>query len=141
MKGKFRLGALAWGVAVAMAFPAGAAAADNNSADCIQQASLNTQAADQCHQDNTATNTQTTTTTGGSGGVAAGGDSGPSEAVGDYAQADSSGGNAAANGGDVEAKVNLDSEQANQISGRDSADPGTDGSNGGNNSTVCKQQA
>src|SRR3954470_9637495 len=116
MKGKFRLGALAWGVAVAMAFPAGAAAADNNSADCIQQASLNTQASDQCHQDNTASNTQTTTTTGGSGGTATGGVSGPSLAIGDGAEASSEGGDASANGGDAEAKVELENEQSNAIS-------------------------
>src|SRR6185503_3165578 len=133
----FKLGALAWGIAAAMAFPVGAAAADdNNSADCIQQATGITLGSDQCHQSNTATNTQTTTTTGGPGGTAEGGISGPSEATGDGAQADSTGGDAKANGGDAEAKVNLDSDQGNQISGRDSvSDPG-DGSNGSNNSTV-----
>ena len=73
MQRKFKLGALAWGIAAAMAFPAGAGAADNNSADCIQQATGNTTAADQCHQTNSAENTQSTTTTGGFGGTADGG--------------------------------------------------------------------
>src|SRR5215207_6430241 len=141
MKGKFKLGDLAWGIAAAMSFPAGASAVENSAAECIQQATVDTTASDQCRQENTATNTQDTTTTGGPGGSATGGTSGPSEAVGDGAEASSEGGEANANGGDAEANVELENEQSNAISGLDSGgDPGTNGS-GSNNSTVCKQQA
>jgi hypothetical protein len=120
MKGKFKLGALAWGIAAVMAFPAGATADDTNSADCIQQTTANTAAADQCHQSDTALNTQTTTTTGGNGGTATGGNSGPSLAIGDGAHANSEGGSASANGGDAESHSSLSNRQSNQISGRDS---------------------
>jgi hypothetical protein len=138
MKSKFKLGALAWGIALAVAFPAGASAADNSAADCIQQATIDATAPDQCHQENTATNTQLTTTVGGAGGTATGGVSGPSLAVGDGAEASSEGGDASANGGDAEANVELENEQSNAISCRDS---GYGGISGGSNGAVCVQQA
>src|SRR5439155_1131019 len=92
----------------------------NNSAVCSQLATGNTAGADQCHQTNSASNTQVTTTTGGSGGEAFGGTSGPSLAVGDGANANSEGGDASANGGDAESTNVLSNRQSNQISGRDS---------------------
>ena len=131
MQHKAKLGALAWGIAAAMAFPAGAAASNsagtlslpagnNNSAVCNQLATGDTNAANQCRQENTATNTQTTTTTGGNGGSATGGNAGPVQVVGDGSEAGSFGGSAYANGGDAESESSLENEQSNQISGRDS---------------------
>ena len=84
MKRKFKSGALAWGIAAAlMAFPTNGVAADNNSAVCNLLATGNVYAADQCRQENTATNTQTATATGGNGGTATGGNAGPVQVVGD----------------------------------------------------------
>jgi hypothetical protein len=144
MQRKFRLAALAWGIAAAlMAFPADGVAADNNSAVCNQLATGNTYAANQCRQENTATNTQTTTTTGGNGGTATGGNAGPSQVVGDGSQGGSFGGDAKANGGDAESQSSLENEQSNQISGRDSFGEGYEGVLGeaGNNTAVCNQLA
>src|SRR5947207_6121 len=131
MQHKFKLGALAWGIAAGLAFPAGAAAArvgtvelppaDNNAAVCNQLATGDTSGAFQCGQNNTATNTQTTTTTGGNGGTATGGNGGPVQVVGNHSKAGSYGGDAKANGGDAESHSRLDSGQSNQISGRDSS--------------------
>ena len=74
MQRKFKLGALAWGIAAALlAFPADGAAADNNSAVCNLLATGNAYAANQCRQENTATSTQTATATGGNGGTATAG--------------------------------------------------------------------
>ena len=90
MQSRFKLGVLAWGIAAAMAFPAGAAAltlpAGNNSAVCNQLATANTNAANQCRQENTATNTQSATATGGAGGTATGGNAGPVQVVGYVSQ-------------------------------------------------------
>src|SRR5262245_64506271 len=105
MQRKFRLGALAWGIAAAMAFPAGAAAADpgvtqvpsggdNNAAVCNQLATGNAAGANQCRQDNSASNSQTTTTTGGNGGSATGGNAGPTQVTGSGSSASSTGGSA-----------------------------------------------
>ena len=91
---------------------------------------------DQCHQSNTATNTQSATATGGNGGTATGGNAGPVQVVGDDSEGSSYGGNAYANGGDAEASNSLENEQSNQISGRDSSGSGYDGE-GNNNSAVC----
>ena len=103
MQSRFKLGALAWGIAAATAFPAGAAAAtngagmltlptgNNNAAVCNQLATGNTNGAGQCRQENTATNTQTATATGGAGGSATGGNAGPSQVVGDGSQGSSYG--------------------------------------------------
>jgi hypothetical protein len=152
MQRKFKPGALAWGIAAAiaaMAFPAGAAAStagtlipsgNNNAAVCNQLATGSTYAANQCRQDNTATNTQTTSTTGGNGGTATGGNAGPTQVVGNGSQAGSFGGSAYANGGYAESHSSLDSDQSNQISGRDSS-LGSDAGVGDNNSDVCKQLA
>ncbi len=152
MQTRFKLGALAWGIAAAMAFPAGAAAAsnaagtltlptgNNNSAVCNQLATGNTNAANQCRQENTATNTQSATATGGAGGSATGGNAGPVQVVGNGSQGGSYGGNAYANGGDAEASNSLENEQSNQISGRDSAS-GSYVGEGNNNSDLCKQLA
>jgi hypothetical protein len=150
MQQKLKLGALAWGIAAALAFPAGAAAAtvgtvelppaDNNAAVCNQLATGNTGGAFQCGQNNTATNAQTTTTTGGNGGTATGGNGGPVQVVGNHSKAGSYGGDAKANGGDAESHTRLDSDQANQISGRDSSLGSYVGS-GENNADVCKQLA
>jgi hypothetical protein len=151
MQSKFKLGALAWGIAAAMAFPAGAAASNNagtlvlpagnnNAAVCNQLATGNTNAANQCRQENTATNTQTTTTTGGNGGTATGGNAGPTQVVGNGSRAGSFGGHAYANGGDAESQSSLDSDQSNQTSGRDSSLGGYVGE-GNNSSDVCKQLA
>ena len=127
-----------------MAFPAGAAAADlpagNNSAVCNQLATGNTNAANQCRQENTATNTQSATATAGAGGTATGGNAGPVQVVGNGSQGGSYGGNAYANGGDAEAYNSLENEQSNQISGRDSSSESYVGE-GNNNSDVCKQLA
>ena len=132
MQRKIKPGALAWGIVAAiaaMAFPAGAAATTvgtlipsggNNSAVCKQLATGNTQGNDQCHQSNTANNTQTTTTTGGNGGSATGGNGGPVQVVGNGSEGSSYGGDAYANGGDAESWTSLLNEQSNQISGRDS---------------------
>ena len=152
MQHRIKLGALAWGIAAAMAFPAGAAAAsngagmltlptgNNNAAVCNQLATGNTNAADQCRQENTATNTQTATATAGAGGSATGGNAGPVQVVGNGSQGGSYGGNAYANGGDAEAHNSLENEQSNQISGRDSSSESYVGA-GNNNSDVCKQLA
>src|SRR5262245_20304416 len=112
MQSRFKLGVLAWGIAAAMAFPAGAAAvdgptADNNSAVCNQLATGNTNGFNQCRQDNTATNTQTATATGGAGGAATGGNGGPVQVVGNHSQGGSYGGDAYANGGNAEASNDL----------------------------------
>lgn len=150
MQRKCKLGALAWGIAAAMAFPAGAAAdppgtqvpsgGNNNAAVCNQLATGSTLGATQCRQDNTATNTQTTTTTGGNGGSATGGNAGPTQVTGTGSQAGSTGGSAYANGGDAESHSSLDSSQSNQISGRDSSLGSYVGA--GNNVTdICKQLA
>ena len=112
----------------------------NNSAVCNLLATGNIYAADQCRQENTATNTQTATATGGNGGTATGGNAGPVQVVGDGAEGSSYGGNAYANGGDAEASNSLENEQSNQISGRDSSGSGYDG-DGNNNSAVCNQLA
>ena len=56
---------------------------NNNSAICNQLATGNAFGDDQCHQSNTATNTQSATATGGAGGSATGGNAGPSQVVGD----------------------------------------------------------
>src|SRR5436190_312458 len=159
MQHKFKLGALAWGIAAALAFPAGAAAArvgtvelppaDNNAAVCNQLATGNTGGAFQCGQNNTASNTQTTTTTGGNGGTATGGNGGPVQVVGNHSKAGSYGGDAYANGGDAESHCSLDNDQSNQISGRDSSgsDPASTAtteqtdSTGNNNAAVCNQLA
>jgi hypothetical protein len=134
MNGKFKLAALAWGIAGVLALPAGATA--DSSAVCTLAATGNTTAADQCHQTNTVTNVEVTNTTGGPGGVAIGGVSGPAAGVG-AGTASSVGGHARVNGGDVKSRSRLHSEQPNQVSGRDSnIDP-----NGGNNSAVCGQGA
>ena len=135
-----KLGVLAWGIAAAMAFPAGASAVPNNSAACNQLATGNTNAANQCRQENTATNTQTATATGGAGGTATGGHAGPVQVVGNNSQGGSYGGNAYANGGEAEASNSLENEQSNQISGRDSSSESYVGE-GSNNSDVCKQLA
>src|SRR4051812_41632362 len=149
MQRKFKLGALAWGIAAAMAFPAGAGAdtvgtlipsVSNNAAVCNQLATGNTNGANQCRQDNTATNSQTTSTTGGNGGTATGGNAGPSQVGGNGSQAGSSGGSAYPNGGYAESDSSLDSDQSNQISGRDSS-LGSYAGEGDNNSDVCKQLA
>jgi hypothetical protein len=150
MQHRFKLGALAWGIAAAIAFPAGAAASNsagmltvptgNNSAVCNQLATGNTNAANQCRQENTATNTQTATATGGAGGSATGGNAGPVQVVGNGSQGGSYGGDAYANGGDAEAHNSLENEQSNQISGRDSSS-GSYVGGGNNNSDVCKQLA
>jgi hypothetical protein len=151
MQYRFKLGALAWGIAAAMAFPAGAAASNgagmltlpagnNNSALCNQLATGNTNAVNQCRQENTATNTQTATATGGAGGSATGGNAGPVQVVGNGSRGGSYGGDAYANGGDAEAHNRLDNEQSNQISGRDSSSESYAGV-GNNNSDVCKQLA
>jgi hypothetical protein len=146
MQHRFKLGALAWGIAAAMAFPAGAAASNaagmltlptgNNSAVCNQLATGNTNGANQCRQENTATNTQTATATAGAGGSATGGNAGPVQAVGNGSRGGSYGGNAYANGGDAEAHNSLENEQSNQISGRDSSGSGY-GWDGFNNSAIC----
>src|SRR2546430_481712 len=158
MQHKFKLGALAWGIAAALALPAGAAAArvgtvelppaDNNAAVCKQLATGNTAGADQCRQSNTATNTQTTSTTGGNGGSATGGYGGPAQVTGNDSEAYSSGGDAKANGGDAESHSSVENEQSNQISGRDSSgsDPASTAtqqtdSTGANNAAVCNQLA
>ena len=131
MQYRFKLGVLAWGIAAAMAFPAGAAASTssglltlppgkNNSAVCNQLATGDTNGANQCRQENTATNTQTATATGGAGGAATGGYAGPSEVVKDDYQGGSYGGDAYANGGDAEVYNSLENEQSNLLSGRDS---------------------
>jgi hypothetical protein len=130
MQHRFKLGALAWGIAAAMAFPAGAAASNaagmltlptgNNSAVCNQLATGNTNGANQCRQENTATNTQTATAPGGAGGTATGGNAGPVQVVGNSSQGASYGGDAYANGGDAEVYNNLENEQSNVLSGRDS---------------------
>ena len=144
---RFKLGALAWGIAAAIAFPAGAAASNgagmltlptgnNNSAVCNQLATGDTNAANQCSQENTATNTQTATATGGAGGTATGGNAGPVQVVGNGSQGASYGGDAYANGGDAEASNSLENEQSNQISGRDSSASGY-GWDGFNNSAIC----
>ena len=150
MQSRFKLGALAWGIAAAMAFPAGAAASSasgiltlptgNNSAVCNQLATANTNAANQCRQENTATNTQSATATAGAGGTATGGNAGPVQVVGNGSQGGSYGGNANANGGDAEAHNSLENEQSNQISGRDSSSESYVGE-GNNNSDICKQLA
>ena len=150
MQSRFKLGALAWGIAAAMAFPAGAAASSasgmltlptgNNSAVCNQLATANTNAANQCRQENTATNTQSATATAGAGGTATGGNAGPVQVVGNGSQGGSYGGNAYANGGDAEAHNSLENEQSNQISGRDSSSESYVGE-GNNNSDICKQLA
>src|SRR2546426_42519 len=124
MQHKFKLGALAWGIAAALAFPAGAAAArvgtvelppaDNNAAVCNQRAPGNTAGTAQCRQSSAATNTQTTSTTGGNGGSATGGSGGPTQVTGNDSQAYSSGGDASANGGDAESHSSLENEQSNQ---------------------------
>src|SRR5262249_7118554 len=124
MQQKLKLGGLAWGIAAALAFPAGAAAANvgtveippagNNAAVCNQLATGNTGGAFQCGQNNTATNTQTTTTTGGNGGTATGGNGGPVQVVGNHSKAGSYGGAAKANGGDAESHTRLESDQSNQ---------------------------
>jgi hypothetical protein len=126
----------------------------NNSAVCNLLATGNTYAVDQCRQENTATNTQSATATGGNGGTATGGNAGPVQVVGDGSEGSSYGGNAYANGGDAEASNSLETEQSNQISGRDSSGSGYvgDGNNhsgdatnnsgeGNNNSAVCNQLA
>ena len=137
MKRKFKLGALAWGIVAAlMAFPTNGVAAGNNSAVCNLLATGNVYGADQCRQENTATNTQTATATAGNGGTATGGNAGPVQVVGDDAEGSSHGGNAYANGGDAEASNSLENEQSNQISGRDSSGSGYSW-DGGNNSAVC----
>ena len=142
MQRKFKLGALAWGIAAAlMAFPANGAAADNNSAVCNLLATGNVYASNQCRQENTVTSTQTATATGGNGGTATAGQAGPSQAVGEGAQGSSSGGSAYANGGSAEASNTSETEQSNQISGRDSSGSGGEGVSGNNNSDVCKQLA
>src|SRR5438045_3440083 len=140
MKGKFKLGALAWGIAAVVALPAGSAAADSNSADCTQQATGDTAALDQCYQTNSASNTQTTTTDGGYGGSASGGYSEPAEAAGSGTQASAQGGDAFASGGDAESKNKVGNDQSNQSAGRDSS-LGDPDSNGGNNAAVCTQLA
>jgi hypothetical protein len=150
MQCKLKLGALAWGIAAALAFPAGAAAArvgtvelpppDNNAAVCNQLATGNTGGAFQCGQNNTATNTQTATATAGNGGTATGGNGGPVQVVGNHSKASSYGGDAYANGGDAEAHNSLTNEQSNQISGRDSSLGSYVGA-GENNAEVCKQLA
>ena len=141
MKRKFKLGALAWGIVAAlMAFPTNGVAAGNNSAVCNLLATGNVYGADQCRQENTATNTQTATATAGNGGTATGGNAGPVQVVGDDAEGSSHGGNAYANGGDAEASNSLENEQSNQISGRDSSESGSD-ADGSNNSAVCNQLA
>src|SRR4029453_9703153 len=127
MQHRFKLGALAWGIAAAMAFPAGAAASNgaglltlppgNNSAVCNQLATGNTNAANQCRQENTATSTQTATATGGAGGSATGGNSGPVQVVGNGSQGGSYGGHAYANGGEAEADKSVEKEQHNKIDG------------------------
>ena len=147
MQHRIKLGVLAWGIAAAMAFPAGAAASDspgmltlptgnNNSAACNQLATGNTNAANQCRQENTATNTQTATATGGAGGTATGGNAGPVQVVGNHSQGGSYGGDAYANGGDAEASNSLENEQSNQISGRDSSGSGY-GWDGFTNAAIC----
>ena len=155
MKRLFKSGALAWGIAAAlMAFPTNGVAADNNSAVCNLLATGNVYAADQCRQENTATNTQSATATGGNGGTATGGNAGPVQVVGDGSEGSSYGGNAYANGGDAEASNSLENEQSNQISGRDSSGSGYVGTatttpekprttpeSGDNRSDVCKQLA
>src|SRR5919109_4928158 len=150
MQSKFKLGALAWGIAAALTFPAGAAAArvgmvelpqaDNNATVGNQLATGNSNGGFQCGQNNTAANTQTTSTTGGNGGTATGGNGGPVQVVGNHSKAGSYGGDAYANGGDAESDSSLDSEQSNQISGRDSSREGYVGA-GENNADVCKQLA
>ena len=111
----------------------------NNSSDvCKQLATANTQGNDQCHQSNTATNTQSATATGGAGGTATGGNAGPVQVVGDDSEGGSYGGNAYANGGDAEASNSLENEQSNQISGRDSS---SESGEGNNNAAVCNQLA
>ena len=143
--------ALAWGIAAALAFPAGAAAnnaagtltlptGNSNSAACNQLATGSTNAADQCRQENTATNTQSATATGGAGGTATGGNAGPVQVVGNDSEGGSYGGDAWANGGDAEASNTLENEQSNEISGRDSSSESYVGA-GNNNSDVCKQLA
>ena len=155
MQRKFKPGTLAWGILAAlMAFPTNGVAADNNSAVCNLLATGNVYAADQCRQENTATNTQTATATAGNGGTATGGNAGPVQVVGDGSRGGSYGGDAYANGGDAEASNSLENEQSNQISGRDSSGSGyvgednnsgdaTDDSGDGSNnrSDVCKQLA
>jgi hypothetical protein len=147
MRYRFKLGVLAWGIAAAVAFPAGAAASDavgtmtlpagnNNSAACNQLATGDTNAANQCRQENTATNTQSATATGGAGGTATGGNAGPVQVVGNNSEGGSYGGDAWANGGDAEASNSLENEQSNQISGRDSSGSGY-GWVGYNNSAIC----
>jgi hypothetical protein len=111
----------------------------NNSAVCNLLATGNIWAANQCRQENTLTSTQNATATGGNGGTATGGNGGPVQVVGDNAEGSSYGGDAYANGGDAEASNSLESEQSNQISGRDSGS-GYDGE-GNNNSAVCNQLA
>ena len=149
MQYRFKLGVLAWGIAAAMAFPAGAAASNsvltsppgtNNSAVCNQLATGNTNAAGQCRQENVATTTQTATATAGAGGTATGGNSGPVQVTGNGSRGGSYGGNAYANGGNAEAGNSNETEQSNQISGRDSS-PGSYVGEGNNNTDVCKQLA
>ncbi len=148
MQYRFKLGVLAWGIAAAMAFPAGAAASNslltlppgNNSAVCNQLATGNTNAANQCRQENTATTTQSATATAGAGGTATGGNAGPVQTVGNGSQGGSYGGHAYANGGDAKAYNTNKSNQSNQISGRDSSS-GSYVGEGNNNTDVCKQLA
>src|SRR2546427_2282117 len=94
---------------------------NNNSAVCNQLATGNTNGANQCRQENTATNSQTATATGGAGGAATGGNAGATQVVGNGSQGGSYGGSAYADRGGAEANNKPENQQSHQISRRDSS--------------------
>ena len=92
-------------------------------------------------QSNSATNTQTTTTRGGDGGTATGGNSGPSQAVGDGSRSGSRGGSAYANGGHAVSHNSLTNEQSNQVFGRNRSRSGYEAGNRGGRSGFAPSRA
>ena len=89
-----------------------------------------------CNQQNSSTTTQNATANGGNGGYADG-MGGAAVAAGRGADADASGGDVSANGGDAKAANYADTDQSNQVSGRDSANDSRTGAGGDNWSAVC----